>query len=121
MTKTCLLSQCVRLGALQKAEEVYQDVKHMEGGQVDANVYSMMLSAYLDAGREEEAARVVEEAYGFRTGRSQMRHGTHLKADKIEHVLRALKRKGVYDEVAVPLIRGLLKAGCPLPSRVTKM
>lgn len=114
-TKVCLLSQCVRLGALQKAVEVFDDIRGMEGGRVDASAFGMMIAAYLDAGREEDAAGLVEQAYGVRTGKPQLKHGHQLKSEKIEHVLRALRRKGLHDRVAVPLMQGLSNAGVALP------
>lgn len=118
-TRTCLLSQCVRLGDSDRAAEVFEELKAMEPGRVDAFAYGLMLTVYLDSGCEVDAARLVDEAYGLHPGaRRMLRQGQDLKVEKLEQLLRALRRKGLQDSLAAPLVRGLLSAKVALPSKL---
>jgi pentatricopeptide repeat protein len=99
--KICLMCTCLNNKEIRKAYEVFEDIKSRGQG-VDAKAYNALIQANTKNGNTDEAARLVEEAYGFGKQRG-LPSGQTLESDVIEQLLRALGRQGRTDSVGLPL------------------
>jgi len=66
--KTCLMSACLSNREVDRAFAVFEELK-VSGG-ADCKAYSSIVAGAVRAHRLEDAARLVEEAYGLRAGRN---------------------------------------------------
>lgn len=103
---TCLMCACVNNRAVRRAFEVFEDLKQSREG-ADVRAYGALLSGCVRHGHLEEAAQLVEEAYGLKDDKPRLSRGENLEAERLEQLFRSLAQKGLHQKVGVPLMAGL--------------
>lgn len=114
--RMCLLCVCVNNNALDKAWEVFEQMKALPGG-MDAKAYNTMISGCMRKGRLEQAVALVEEAYGLSRART-MAPGQAIDIDTLERLLQAVGQQGLSEKVGMPLMDRLKAAKVPLTGRL---
>jgi len=117
--RMCLLCVCVNNNAMDKAQEVFDEMARTSGsGGVDAKAYGTMISGYMRAGQLERAARLVEEAFGLAGGERRLARGQTIDADTLERLMQAIGHRGLSQKVGFPLMEKLKAAKIPLSGRL---
>jgi|Transcript_27399 pentatricopeptide repeat protein len=114
--KSCLMCSCLRNNDMQKAYQLFEDIKSSGQG-VDAKTYNALIQANTKQGNLAEAVRLVEEACGFGQERVLAPAQT-LDSDILEQLLRTLGRQGRTDAVALPLFKKLHASGMNINCRL---
>jgi len=114
---TCLMSACFLNNSPGKAIEVFNDL--LKVGGADSKSLGVALNGLIRTGRVREAAALVEDALGLSTGsrRSSFTYET-LPTECLEPLFTSLAQRGLAEEVAMPLISKLRKAGISINSRL---
>jgi pentatricopeptide repeat protein len=116
--KSCLMCSCLSSNCIDRAYEVYEDIKRSGQGQgLDAKTYNPLILNNVQNGWLDEAVRLVEEAYGLGQRRCMAR-SEKLQSDVMEHLFRALARQGRTDSVGLPLFEKIRASGIDIESRV---
>lgn len=116
--RMCLLCVCVNNNAMDKAQEVFNDMACIPGG-IDAKAYGTMISGCMRAGKLERAASLVEEAFGLAgAGERKMARGQTIDPDTLERLMQAIGHRGLSQKVGVPLMDKLKAAKIPLSGRL---
>lgn len=117
---SCLVCACLNNNALEMASKVFQQLRDCPSG-IDAKAYSAIIGGYMRHGLLKEAVALVEEAYGLAGSSRRLAHGQAVDHEALVRLLQALARRGLRDELAVPLLGRLRGAGVNLDSRVFAM
>jgi len=116
--RTCLMSACLNNNDLDRALQVFGEMKLAEGG-ADANAYGSLISGLLRQGHVEKAAQLVEDAYGLgEEARRGLLAGQVLAAEPLEHLMRALGQHKLMKTVGAPLLDKMRKARLPLSGKL---
>jgi pentatricopeptide repeat protein len=110
---TCLMCACVNNRAIPRAFAVFEDLKRSREG-ADVRAYGALLSGCVRHGHLEEAAQLVEEAYGLKDGKPQLSPRENIEAERLEQLFRSLAQKGLQQKVGVPLMAGLQAKKVPV-------
>jgi len=103
---TCLMCACVNNRAIPRAFDVFENLKQSREG-ADVRAYGTLLSGCVRHGHLEEAAKLVEEAYGLKDGKARLSPGENIEAERLEQLFRSLAQKGLQQKVGAPLMAGL--------------
>jgi pentatricopeptide repeat protein len=114
--RTCLMTACLSNQNLDRAMEVFADIKRAEGS-ADAKVYGSLISGLVRLGQLEKAVGLVDDAYGLAHGRPGLTSG-HLDAEVLEQLARALAQRKLSQSIAMPLLDRLRAARIPVSSRL---
>lgn len=108
---TCLMSACIANGALPRALDVYGRMTK-SGCASDAKTYQTLLSGCLRHDDLDNAARLVHDA---------LRRDPPLSLDRevVESVLFMAARRGRGNDLGIPLLDSLEKAGTAVSERVS--
>jgi pentatricopeptide repeat protein len=110
--KTCLMCACLSNNNLQKAYEVFEQIKKCGNG-ADAKAYGALIQGNVKRGYLHEAVLLIEEACGLGQARG-LAPGQNLEAGDLEQVWRTLAQKGMMEKVGVPLLERLRVAKIPV-------
>lgn len=110
---TCLMCACVNNRAIRRAFEVFENLKRSREG-ADVRAYGALLSGCVRHGHLEEAAHLVEEAYGLKDDKPRLSPGENFEAERLEQLFRSLAQKGLHQRVGVPLMAGLRAKKVPV-------
>lgn len=112
--RSCLMSICINNGALDRALELFEAIKHDSEWQVDAKTCDNVLAGLMRAGRLDECVKFTEDAYGLNDKRSRfLPPGHHLGKQGLDRLVKGLQYKGLEEAVA-SLVPGLHAAGMSL-------
>lgn len=116
--RTCLMFACLNNHDLDRALQVFGEMKFAEGG-VDSNTFGSLISACLRHQRLEKAAQLVEDAYGLGTApRRSLLAGQVLATEPLEQLMRALGQRDLMKSVGAPLLEKMRQARVPLNGRL---
>jgi pentatricopeptide repeat protein len=115
---TCLMCTCINNNALDRAFEVFQELKSQQA--CDAKAYGSLISGCVRHGQLQWAQDLIEEAYGLKRCPALPRNAP-LGPDSLEVFLRALAGRGMLESVGQPLLDKLRSTGIPVPSQVWSM
>eukprot|EP00443_Scrippsiella_acuminata_P049481 CAMPEP_0115431788 /NCGR_PEP_ID=MMETSP0271-20121206/31754_1 /TAXON_ID=71861 /ORGANISM="Scrippsiella trochoidea, Strain CCMP3099" /LENGTH=1046 /DNA_ID=CAMNT_0002857085 /DNA_START=146 /DNA_END=3284 /DNA_ORIENTATION=+ len=115
--KTCLVCACINNNALDRAFEVFDDLKSAGFG-ADAKAYSAIISGCVRKQQTDRAVALVEEAYGLNGAPPQLAQGQTIEVESLEKLLQALSQRGQAQEVAMPLLDRLRAAKAPISGRL---
>merc|ERR1712050_769695 len=101
---TCLMSACIRNKDLDRAMELFKEMKEIG---VDARAYAVLISGFLRAGRVQEAVEAVEDACGLRDGKRVLPMKQSLPSDCLERLFFAIRQQGLQERYGMPLIESL--------------
>lgn len=107
----CLQCACLANGAVDRAHEVFEELKSVHGA--DNKAYGSLIAGCTRAGDLELATFLIEEACGLHPERGPglpNAHGERLAPEPVEHVLRGLVNKGRHND-AVELLRKARASG----------
>jgi len=111
--RTCLMCACVNNRSIRRAFEVFEELKKSRDG-ADVRAYGALLSGCVRHGHLEEAAHLVEEAYGLKNGKPQLSPGENFEAERLEQLFRSLSQRGLFQKVGAPLMEGLRAKKVPV-------
>jgi len=111
---TCLMCACLNNNAVDRALEVFEELKHAGQG-ADAKAYGALISGCVRHGHLQKAAALVEEAYGLK-GRPCA--GGTLESEPVEQLLRAYASRGLMEQQGIPLLERLRAAKVPISGRL---
>lgn len=115
---TCLMCACLNNNAVDKAFEVFEDLKRSGKG-ADAKAYGALISGCVRHGELQRAARLVEEAYGLvPEGSARPCQGGALEPEPVEQLLRAFSQRGLMEQQGLPLLERLRAAKVPISGRL---
>jgi len=109
--RTCLMSACLHNKDLDRAVQVFQQIKEVG---VDARAYAVLISGFLRLGLVDRAVEAVEEAYGLAGSRRTLHLKQHLSGDVLERLFQNIRQQGLQDTFGVPLLEKLRGVGAPL-------
>lgn len=118
--RTSLMSACLNNNDLDRALQVFEDLKRAEGG-ADSNAYGSLISGFVRRGHFESAIWLVEDAYGLGGDGSKRRgllRGQSLEAEALEQLVRALGQRQLMKTLGVPLLEKLRAARIPLSGKL---
>jgi len=104
--RTCLMCACVNNRAIQRAFQVFADLKASREG-VDVKAYGALLSGCIRHRHLEEAVGLVEEAYGLKDPNSRLPRGELLEQERVDHLFRTISQHGLMEKLGVPLLEKL--------------
>merc|ERR1719517_156253 len=111
-----LMSACIHNKDLDRAVEVFEEMKHIGG--VDARACGVLIFGFLRAGRVQEAVEVVEQAYGLRDGKRVLPMKQSLSSDCLERLFFSIRQQNLQEKYGVPLIESLRAMNVPVQSNV---
>jgi len=116
--KTGLIAACINNRAVDRALEVFKQLKAQNGA--DFKAYGVIIAGCVRYRRFVEAVRLVEEAYGVQDG---ARHrglpaGQVLELERLEQFLHALKQQGLLRSLGLPMLKKLRDAKVPDVNRL---
>lgn len=114
--RTCLLRACINNYDLDRGLGVFEDIKAMGDNCTDGRAYSLIVWGCARAGRVEQAAKLVDEAYGFSGGKRMLPKKQHIAEDTLDYLVKALDQKGLLESLGLPLMKGLCEEGTPMGS-----
>lgn len=112
---TCLISACFLNNNLDRAFQVFQELR--ENG-ADFKSYNVIIGGCLKAGKVQEAAELIEDAYGLNGKERVLPHGQNISPETLESVMHALGQRGLAEKVGFPLIANLRAAKVPVNGRL---
>lgn len=127
--RTCLMCACINSNDLDRAQEVFEQLKAIDGA--DPKAYGALISGCTKRGQHARAVALVEEFYGLtdaatrprsslgkpgRKGRYPAR--SHLEVEYVEQLLQALRQQGLFEKMGIPLLQRLRAIGAPLGGRL---
>mmetsp|Transcript_126431 Transcript_126431/g.393495 ORF Transcript_126431/g.393495 Transcript_126431/m.393495 type:complete len:931 (+) Transcript_126431:245-3037(+) len=111
---TCLMCACLNNGSVDKAFEVFEELKRSSKG-ADAKAYSALISGCIRHNQLHRAHCLVEEAYGLAPGSTRY---CHTETEPVEQLMKAYSQRGLMEQHGVPLLERLRTAKVPVSSRV---
>jgi pentatricopeptide repeat protein len=119
--KTCLLYACLRNDSVDKALEVFADLRE-SGHTTDAKIFSALVNNCVRCGKLERAVSLLEEAYGLSPGSKRLlERNEDVDPQCVEQLLKSLSRQGQLETCGGPLLSKLRNAKVPLNSRTLTM
>jgi len=112
---TCLMSACFLNNSVNRAFEVFEQLK---GQGADGKSYGVLIGGCVKAGKIREAVAYVEEAYGLNNKQRSLPSWSDLGPEVLEPLLRSLNSRGLADEVGLPLVASLRRAGVSVNARL---
>jgi len=116
--QTCLVSACICNNSVDRGLEVFEGMKALGEGYVDAKAYGVLLFGLMRAGKLMKAVALVEDAYGLRSGYRVLPRNQHIASENLEQLMKALGGAGLQEQVGVPLLESLRAAKVPLNGRL---
>lgn len=115
--KTCLLCACLTNSDIDRATQVFDDLK--AANDADAKAYGSLISGLTRCGQLQKAVSVVEDAYGLSRGaRRGLPKGQMLDNETLEHLFRALGYRRLMQSVGLPLLEQLRAMNVPISGRI---
>mmetsp|Transcript_43732 Transcript_43732/g.136783 ORF Transcript_43732/g.136783 Transcript_43732/m.136783 type:complete len:1055 (-) Transcript_43732:65-3229(-) len=111
---TCLMCACLNNGAVDRAFQVFEDLKRSSKG-ADAKAYVALISGCIRQNQLQKAHQLVEEAYGLIPGSQKICEG---ETEPVEQLLRAYSQRGLLEQQGVPLLERLRIAKVQISGRV---
>mmetsp|Transcript_51436 Transcript_51436/g.110068 ORF Transcript_51436/g.110068 Transcript_51436/m.110068 type:complete len:1039 (-) Transcript_51436:95-3211(-) len=109
---TCLMCACLNNGAVDRAFDIFEDLKRASGVDgADARVYSVLVGGLLRHGLLERAVEVVEEAYDRGQGTFS---GAQALSEALEKLLWALRQRGLMEKLGAPFLERLRATDAPI-------
>lgn len=121
--RTCLMCACLTNNRADRAIQVFEALKQVEGG-ADAKAYGSLFSGLLRLGELQKAVALVEDAYGLNEeSQGQKAHrglpvGQHLESDSLEQLMNGLTQRKLMESLGLPLLDRLRAAKVPIPGRL---
>jgi pentatricopeptide repeat protein len=122
--KTCLLCACITNGAVDRAMQVFDEMK--AANDADAKAYGSLICGLTRMGQLQKAAAIVEDAYGLEssdsfTARRGLPKGQTLENEPLEQLFRALGNRRLMQSVGLPLLDRLRAINVPISGRLISM
>merc|ERR1719215_1407734 len=116
--KTCLIAARINNRAVDRALEVFKQLKAQNGA--DFKAYGVIIAGCVRYRRFVEAVRLVEEAYGVQNGARHrgLQAGQVLELERLEQFLHALKQQGLLRLLGLPMLKKLRDAKVPDVNRL---
>lgn len=115
--KTCLISACVNNRAVDRALQVFADLRKSRE-QLDSKTYGALISGCVRFGRLPAAIELVEDAYGLQASSARgLPPGESLERERLEQVLKHLQAASQMENVGLPLLERL-RAAEPMASQL---
>merc|ERR1719276_536015 len=111
--RTCLMCACVNNRSIRRGFEVFEDIKKSREG-AGVRAYGALLSGCVRHGHLEEAAHLVEEAYGLKDGKPRLSPGENFESERLEQLFRSLSQRGLFQKVGAPLMERLRAKKVPV-------
>jgi len=111
--RTCLMCACVNNRSIRRGFEVFEDLKKSREG-ADVRAYGALLSGCVRHGHLEEAAHLVDEAYGLKDGKPRLSPGENFESERLEQLFRSLSQRGLFQKVGAPLMERLRAKKIPV-------
>jgi len=111
--QTLLMSSCFSTGKWEHGLQMFDDMKKMGAGFVDARTYSVVISALVRRKRVRQAVEFLEEAYGLRDGKRKLSPKENISERDLKPLLNALCAAGQRG-TGLDLLDSLRAAGAPV-------